>query len=185
MVAPYDPRQQNYNKFSNFDGISYECIRYLMKNDEEIWKLLYYNDADCWNKTNLTESQKAGIIYDGTPDETSFRVFMDPGQDNSWTIQACVLRVTPILATPDNYVFGTMCVGFEVYSHYKINHTSAYKTRLDMITQRIIEVFNGAEIPNLGRLFFDRKASPYCKILTIGSIPYKGRAIYLCTQSLG
>ena len=184
-TLPCDPIQAVYDKFSNFDSISYNCIKYLMDNDEETWKLMYYNDADCWNKTNLTLDQKASLIYDGSPDETLFRVFQDSGQDNSWTVQACILRITPILAHPTNYVFGMMAIGFEVYSHYKINHTSLYKTRLDMMAQRLIEVFNGAEIPGLGRLFFDSKASSYCRLSSIGAIPYKGKSLILCTQSLG
>ena len=183
--APNDSRKDSYNKFSSIDSISYNCIKYLLDNDEESWKLMYYSDPDCWKRDNLTTEQKASLVYSGQPNETDFRVFSDVGADNAWTVEACILRISPNVGIPNNYVWGTISIGFEIYSNYKINHTSCYKTRIDMMTQRMIEVFNGSDIPDLGRIFFDQRASHYCKMLTIGAIPYKGRAIIMCVNSLG
>jgi hypothetical protein len=180
-----DTRQEQYNKFSTFSGISYNIVKYLINNDDEIWKLLKYNSPDAWNKPNLTQNEKSSLIYDGTEIETDFRVFMDLGQEDSWNIQASTLRISPPTAKPNNYVWGSMEVGFEIYSHYRLNHLSNYTTRIDVATQRLIEVLNGADIDGLGRLYFDTRANPMCRIMTIGQIPYKGRALILCTQSLG
>jgi hypothetical protein len=180
-----DLRKEQYNKFTNLPLMSYSIIKYLIDNDDEIWKLLKYNSSDAWNKPNLTKAQKGALVYNGGENETDYRVFMDVGADNSWTIEACILRISPITALPANYVNGVISIGIEVYSHYKINTMSNYQTRIETITQRIIEILNGADIENVGRMYFDLDASPVCKSIVIGSIPFKGRATVFCNNILG
>lgn len=180
-----DIRQESYNKFENLPLISYSIIKYLIDNDDEIWKLLKYNSSDAWNKPVLTKAQKGALVYDGSVNETDYRVFMDVGADNSWTIEACILRISPITAIPSNYVNGILSIGTEIYCHYKINTMSNYQTRIDTITQRLIQILNGADIDNVGRLYFDTKASSVCKSIVIGAIPFKGRATVFCNQTLG
>lgn len=179
-----DTIKEMYNKFEEFPDISYNCIEYMMNNNELIWKLLKYNDKDAWKSDskhpNLTKAQKGALIYDGSPDDTSFRIFFDIGQDNSWTEQACILRITPIEIVPKNHVYGNVSVGFQVYSHYKINQLSNYKTRLNIVTQQLISVFNGQEVGGLGRLYFDARANSACRMTIGGQIPYKANNITMC-----
>lgn len=179
-----DIRKNQYNKFTNLPILSYNCIKHLIKNEEILWKLLKYNDADCWNKPNLTEAEKGALVYDGSPEETKYRVFMDIAADNSWLVEACILRVSPLNIVPTNYIYGNVSMSFEVYCHYKTNHLSNYMTKIDYATQRIIEVMNGSEVEGLGRLYFDRK-SGNSRSIVIGSIPYKGRATILCNYLTG
>jgi hypothetical protein len=180
-----DDRQDAYNTFENLPLISYSIIKYLIDNDDEIWKILQYNSPDAWNKSNLTKAQKGALVYNGTDDETKYRVFMDVGADNSWTIEACILRISPITALPANYVNGALSIGCEIYSHYKINTMSNYQTRIETVTQQLIKTLNGADIENVGRMYFDLKASPACKSIVIGAIPFKGRATIFCNNMLG
>jgi hypothetical protein len=185
MVMTQDIVQSSYNKFITFPSTSYNLIKYLMDNEEQLWKILKYNDPNAWNKPNLTHDEKASLIYLGQANETDFRVFMDLGQDNAWLIEACTLRIAPLNLNPQNYVFGHLSIGFEIYSHYKINTMDNYTTRIDYGTQRIIEVFNGADIDGIGRLYFDYKASSSARSVVIGSIPFKGRATVMCNYNLG
>jgi hypothetical protein len=180
-----DLTQQSYNKFEGLENIPYNCINYMMNNNELIWKLLKYSDPDAWKKADLTTSEKGLLVYDGLKDPTSCRVFMDVGLDDSWLVEACMLRVSVVEAVPTNYVRGNITVGFEIYSHYKINHLSNYTTRLDKLAQQVIEVFNGADIADVGRLYFDARAHRTAKLSTIGMIPYKGKAVVMCNHSLG
>jgi hypothetical protein len=175
-----DSRKDIYNKFTNLPNLSYNCLSYLIEQDESIWKLLKYNDPDAWNKPDLTKEEKGLLIYDGSPNETDFRVFLDVGQDNSWNIQATVLRVSPIQLYPTNHIYGNVSIAFEVYSHFRLNHLSNYTTRIDTIVQKIIEVFNGSEIGGLGRLYFDARANNRSKMIDIGKIPYKGKVVVMC-----
>jgi len=180
-----DITQDSYNKFTQFPNTSYNIIKYLIYNEEEMWKLLKYADADAWNKPNLTIQEKVALVYSGQPNETDFRLFNNLGQDNSWTVEACILRIAPATLLPTNHVNGHQSIVFEVYSHYKIITLSDYTNRNDVVTQRLIECLNGADIENVGRLYFDYRASPYCKSVAIGSIPFKGRGTIMCNSILG
>ena len=185
MSEYLDVRKQSYNKFTQLQNLSYNCISYLIEKEELLWKLLKYNDPDCWNKADLTKEEKGSLIYNGSPEETKYRVFMDIGADNSWLVEACILRVSPLNIIPNNYIYGNVSMSFEIYTHYKINQLSNYTTRIDSATQRIIETMNGAEVEGLGRLYFDRRASGNARSIAIGSIPYKGRATILCNYLSG
>jgi hypothetical protein len=184
MTATYDDRKEQYNKFTSFDSISYNCISYLMQNNETIFKLLKYTSPDAWNKSNLTQAQKGALIYNGG-NIGNARIFLDQGLDDAITEEICILRVSPLDLDPTNYIYGNVVIGFEVYAHYKTNHLNNYKTRLDMITQQIIETFNGSDVGNgIGRLYFDSYRNPKCRTRTIGSIPFKGKATTMCNWIL-
>ena len=180
MTQETNLRQESYNKFELYPDIAYNCVSLLIEKEDMLWKLLKYPTPDAWSKPNLTKQEKGALIYDGSPNETDFRVFLDTAQDNAWTIQACILRISPLTLIPVNYIYGNLSLGFEIYSHYSINHLSNYKTRLDVVAQRIIETMNGSEVKGLGRLYFDAKASSSAKSFVIGSIPYKGRIVVMC-----
>ena len=172
-----------YNKFTDLPTLSYNCIAYLIENNEIIWHLLKYNDRDCWKTDathpDLTKAEKGALIYAGQSDDTNYRIFQDVGYDSAWNQQCCFLRITPIELFPINHIIGKVTIGFEIYAHYKINTLSNYQTRLNMMSQQIIETFNGAEILGMGRLFFDARTSSRCKMQIIGSIPYKGNAVFM------
>ena len=51
-----------YNIYEDFPRYSYKCIKYMMDNNELIWKLLKYNSPDAWEKSEptITEPFKCG-----------------------------------------------------------------------------------------------------------------------------
>lgn len=180
-----DLRQQEFNKFAYISQVPYLLVKYLMDNDEIIWKLLKNNDAGAWNSSNLTTAEKATLIYDGVKDQTSCRVFLDYGQDEAWTDQISILRISVLEATPTNYVWGNLTIGCEVYSHYQINQLSNYQSRIMMISQRLIEVFNGADIgTGVGRLYFDYPKGR-SKLRIIGTAPFRGAGLTFCNFAFG
>jgi hypothetical protein len=182
-----DTRQDSYNKFITLSTVPYNIIKYLIDNDEVVWKYLYYNSADAWkdSKNNLTSDQKAELIYDGVKPINDCRIFMDTGADDAWRVEAAMLRISVIEAVPQNYVYGNICIAFETYVHYSINTLGNYTPRNLSIIQRLLEVFNGADIVGLGRLYFDARATTRSRLSVAGQIPYKGMNIVLCTKSLG
>jgi len=179
-----DETQEIYNKFEDYPLFSYNCIKYLMQNNELVWKLLKYNDKDAWKNDashpNLTTAQKGALIYDGSVDQTSYRVFSDSGQDEAMTGQITVLRISPVELTPKNHIQGNIAMGFETYSHYQTNQLSNYQSRIDTILQQLISVFNGADISGLGRLYFDARANSKCKMIQGGEIPFRGKMVIMC-----
>lgn len=185
-----DDVQNAYNKYSLLPRVPYNIAKYLMNNDETIWRLINYNTADAWNELtnpNLTKSQKSDLIYKGSGALTDYKIFFDPGMDTSWNVQSTILRISPVTVIPKNYITGTQSIRFEVYTHAELTMLSNYNPRGLSIIQRIIEVLNGADIEGIGRIFFDYKASQYCRLMSInvGSPTYKGWDLIMCNQALG
>lgn len=181
-------RKEAYNEFSNLPELSYNAIAYLMQHDDISWRLLKYSDPNCLDLNehpNLTLQEKADLVYTGRDNITDCRVFLDVGMDDAWTQEAAILRVSPMVITPDTYVYGKIAMSFEVYAHYKVNHLSNHTTRTVSLIQRLISVFNGSEIEGLGRLFFDARSSGLCRVVSIGRIPYKGMGLVMCNFLLG
>lgn len=172
--------KESYNKYEQLPLLSYNCISYMLDNNEIIWKLLKYNTSDAWSQSDLTRTEKSALIYAGQANQTDFRVFMDVGADTALTEEMCILRITPAELRPTNHIIGNTTIVFECYCHYKINHLNNYTTRLNTVAQQIIEIFNGQEIGGIGKLYFDAKSSSRCKMNVIGAIPYKGVAITMC-----
>ena len=178
--------KEGYNKFTDYPLFAYNCVAYLVNDSESelIWKLLYYNDNNAWKNDsahpNLTKAQKGALIYNGSAEETDYRVFLDFGMDNPWDIEACQIRISPVSINPSNYVIGNIAMGLEVYCHYKINTLSNYQTRIDTITQLFIKAFNGQSIEGVGKLYFDARANRMCNTVLIGHIPFKGKRTTMC-----
>jgi hypothetical protein len=177
--------EEQYNKFANLPLLSYNCINYLMLNNELIWKLLKYNDSRPYEKSNLTMQEKGALIYAGQADSSSFRIFLDYGLDDSIIQEITLLRISVLELIPSNYVYGHVTMGMEVYSHYKIGTMANYQVRVDTIIQQLIETFNGAEITGLGRMYFDARANPRSRVSIIGQIPMKGKILTICNHMLG
>ncbi len=173
----------DYAKHAAFPFYAYECISYLMKENEMVWKLLKYLTPDAWRKDNLTLEEKAALIYAGQEDTSKYHVFMDSGQPDAVTREDCIIRIAPHALFPDNRVYGTNNLIFEVYSHYKINTLDNYTTRVDVITQQFIEVFNGALLNGLGRIYFDRMGSFTNRGEIGGQIPHKGKWLIFGNKS--
>lgn len=180
----------SYATFDDYDIFPYRCVKYLMDNDEVIWKLLRYNDPEAWNKPNLTMAEKAALIYKGSDNTADYRVFMSRGQPDAQTFTDCQIRIANYSIFPENRVYGTMSLVFECYCHYKISHLSNYKIRTDMIMKRFIQVFNGATIPRddggggaIGKLFFDRVGSESNRLELGGQLPFAGSWLIMSTKS--
>ncbi len=174
----------SYAQYEQLDEFAYNAVKYLMDNDEVIWKLLKYNDPDAWKKPNLTKEEKAALIYDGSDNTALFRVFLDQGEPDVNTFENCQIRISQYSLFPNNRVIGTNSMIFECYAHYKTNHLSNYRTRTDMIIKRFLQVFNGCDaIGGLGKLFFDRVASDSPRQEYAGQIPYRGKWVIMSNKS--
>jgi hypothetical protein len=179
-------RQDSYNKFTGVSQVPYSLISHMMTNDI-IWKLLHYDDADAWktSKANLTTSQKGLLVYDGVKKINECKVFLDTGADDAWLNESTMLRISVIEGIPNNYVWGSISIAFEVYAHYKVNTLSNYAPRHLSICENLIDVFNGADIAGVGRVYFDAKASSRAKMYVMGAIPYKGMCVIMNSHELG
>ena len=171
-----------YNSYETLSDLSYNCVTYLLENNEMIWKLLKHNSADAWNESDLTHAEKAALIYAGEQDGSKARVFLDIGQPDVLTEEICILRISPVSIIPRNRTVGIVTMLFEVYSHYKINHLSNYKTRIDLICQNLLGEFNGVEMGGIGKMFFDSIRSTDNKMTAGGVTPFRGKRLAMSTN---
>lgn len=172
-----------YAKYEDLPKFSYNIIEHLMKcktdSAEMIWKLLKYTDRDAWQKGNLTDEEKADLIYNGEPIEPKFHIFMDSGMDDAITEESTFIRIYPYYVTPITRTTGVVDIAFEIISHYKINTLSNYQTRTDTILQSLIDNLNGASIGGLGLMYFDNNASRTDKVQSYGISPYRGKVLIM------
>jgi hypothetical protein len=173
-----------YNQYKGFPLLGYTCVTHLLSVNETIFKLLYYTDPDAWNKSNLSTTQKTGLIYQGQEQMEDYHIFFDAGQSDAWTKESTSLRIYPYDISPQNRTIGVISMAFEVYSHYRINHLSNYATRTDTIIQQLIEEFNGFDLGEVGKLQFNRGMGGIAqKMTSTGQTPYKGKYLIMSTKS--
>jgi hypothetical protein len=180
---------ESYNKFTTLPQIPYNVISYLMEHDNEIFKLLKYQDADAWKSDadhpNLSMIEKAELIYDGKKEIGNSNIFLNLGLDEAITRETSFLRIGMPEISANNHIRGTSLIGFEILTHYKVSTLSNYQSRDDTILQRLLEVLNGVDIPGIGRIYFDSKINNRCRAYMIGQIPYRGKALMMATNILG
>jgi hypothetical protein len=181
-IQTSDIGKDAYNKYSSLADFSYNCVSYLLENNEMVWKLLKYTSPDAWNKSNLSHVEKAELVYAGQQDASGSRVFLDIGQPDVFTEEICVLRISPVSVVPKNRTIGLVSMMFEVYAHYKINHLSNYQTRIDLICQNLLDVFNGVEMGGIGKMFFDGVRSTDNKLTQGGVTPFRGKRLVMTTN---
>jgi hypothetical protein len=172
-----------YNEFRVFSKLSYNCIKLLMDENELVWKLLKYTDPDAWSRADLTQAEKASLIYAGQQDTADYHVFMDGKQPDVLVKEVSLLRIMPHYAVGLNRTLGYVEVSMEIFSHYKINHMSNYQTRIDTITEELLALFNGATIGGVGLLTFDKMADQSSRLFQAGQIPFGGKQIIFSTFS--
>lgn len=173
-----------YNKYTQLPNFSYRIIEHLMTNEkaEVLWKLIKYNDADAYNKPNLTQEEKAALIYKGIGTQDEYSVFLDyMSTDSEYTVKT-ILRVYPGNTIPKTRTTGIQGINIEVFVEFTINHLADYTTRVDRIVQILLDVLNGADIGGVGQLFLDASATSMCRISTIGVSPFKGKQIVMAVN---
>lgn len=188
---PNDINSGSYAQYDDYDILPYTLVKYLMINNEMVWKLLKYNTNDAWEQANLTFSEKAALVYNGSDNTVDYRVFLDRGQPDVQTFETSQIRIANYSVYPENRTIGTVSMVFEVYTNYKINHLSNYKTRNDMIMKQLRQTFNGKIIPKdeeygggtIGKLNFDRIASESARQEIGGQLPFLGSWMIMSFKS--
>ena len=166
-----------YNDFSSFSSLSYACITSLMNNNELVWKLLKYPQANAWERDNLTYEEKGELIYAGQEDSSKYHVFMDGKQPDVMTEETTLLRIMPYFAKGFDRVVGYVEVSMEVFSHYKINHLTNYKTRIDSICQELLGLFNGINVGGIGLMSINEMRDGSARLFEAGQIPFGGKQL--------
>lgn len=166
--------ERQYNQHTAIRYISENIIYYLIDNNEIIWKLLKYDNADALFKPNLTKKEKIDLIYKGMDIKTDgYKVFRQPYVDDAEINDTSMIRVFLSNILPDNKVVSDVAITVECLVHSKNIMIKSdlpdvtYENRLELLLQQVIECLNGAEVKSVGRLFFDMEGN-YLSKATIG-----------------
>lgn len=164
-----------YNKYTAIRYIPDAIINRLFEN-EVIWKLLKYTEADALLKENLTFEEKQNLIYKGyvwengrwiLDDSTKRSIFRQPFIDDANDNAQTMIRIYLSNILPQNRVASTVYYTIELITHMKCIQilsdlgeeegqiSVSDENRLEVLLQQVLETLNGAEVGSIGKLFFD------------------------------
>ena len=209
-----------YNRYENLDGIEDKIIYYLLsennKNEwqkkavHEIWRLLYYNNAECLindEKHPLPKfSDIAKLIDNNSQEQSDKRIFRAPFVEDMFTEECSQIRIYVDGISPQNHLLGTVSIGVEVIIHNKlsnvvnnlydekgniINPTEEYplitfKNRAVALLKNIIALLNGVDLAGVGKMTFTQENNRFCqsKLGVWNNRNYYGfRTIFSCMMS--
>lgn len=183
-----DNQYNDFNRFSNLDGIEFKLVNELLysksKYAENIWKLLYYATPDALMQDNLTLAQKTSLIcVENDTAETGKRVFITPYINDAWTEQTAHIHIYVDALHSPNHIVSNVHVCFETIVHSKIgtilsdvneaeanpNDSNAdgepivlRKNRATVLLKNVLGLFNGMSLDGIGQLQFNQSIDPYC-----------------------
>lgn len=174
-----------YNQYKQLPQMPYNIVSYLLLNNNDIWKLLYYTESNALDRTNITIDEKKSLIYNGESISDNKRVFFQPFTDDAFTEPCALLRVYPVTIIPENSYIGIVDFAIEIMSHVKINQLNNYSTRILTMLQQVIETLNGVNINGIGNMFFDKKGSygDVARLNIYNNRNYLGYTVVLSTKT--
>lgn len=192
MGLPIYFDDNNYNRYTNLDGVEWRVISALVTSESKygkyLWKLLKYNTPDCLINDELNNKEKYKMVYRDNGESSRYKVFMLPFIDDGWTEQASRLDVYVSRISPNNYVSSKVDVTIEIIVHNKINNIYGdadgeenqltnpteidrddnilipSKSRATTMLKCIISLLNGVHIDGVGTLQLNEELSPYCGV---------------------
>jgi hypothetical protein len=151
MSSIYNP----YNEYNQIQNMSYNIISHLVLNNDNLWKILKYQNSNALNQPNLTQLEKSNLIYESQEDSTPYRCFQNIFMDDLFQERQSQIRIYLAGIKPTNYVYGCLDFGIEILSHNKICALDGYLDRNVVMLNEIIKTLNGKSIQGLGVLSFD------------------------------
>jgi len=146
-----------YNKYSNIDMLSHNIVSYLLKNNEDIWKLLKYNTSNALSQPNLTKDDKSNLIYSGQTSEEPYRVFTKSLPIDATEYKQTQLRIWLGKILPTNNITGQIDMYIQIISHSSIITLDSYsRNRNEVMLRELISTLNGQEISGITPFSFNQ-----------------------------
>lgn len=159
-----------YNEFNPIDSATKNIVDYLVLNNENIWKLLYYIKPNVMplSQPNLTQEQKAAMICTdpyATNNNVDKNILFQTTIDEAFSTEIPQIRIEVGDIVPIDRVRGYMYIDFQVIVPNKQDiFTASYNPvarRTDAIFRELAKTFNGVDIPNSkfqSKMFLDRSS---------------------------
>lgn len=139
-----------FNDFNGLAQVPYKILQYLMLyGEEDIWKILKYNDEDCLSKPNLTLKEKSDLIWRNKMNEEKYRVFLKPLIGDAWTDSTTQLRLYKNAIKPFDRLKAVVLYSFEIVVGAKasmVDFNGILIPRLDYLEELILKSLNGKNL---------------------------------------
>lgn len=139
-----------FNDFNGLAQVPYKILQYLMLyGEEDIWKILKYNDEDCLSKPNLTLKEKSDLIWRNKMNEEKYRVFLKPLIGDAWTDSTTQLRLYKNAIKPFDRLKAVVLYSFEIVVGAKasmVDFNGILISRLDYLEELILKSLNGKNL---------------------------------------
>lgn len=157
---------KDYNEFSNIRRVTSDIIDYLVENNPDLLKLLYYTDSTPLQHSNLTTKQIQEMICK-RPDieDTSLKsILFQTEIDEGLNIAKPQLRIELGDIVPMNAHRGAILINFQIVVPNKqkiiVTEYSEVDDRSVAIFQELTKTLNGAVLGCLcSPLYLDRKGN--------------------------
>lgn len=163
--------ENEYNKFEAIDSATKTIVDYLVLNNEDIWKLLYYikpNELPL-SMPNLTRTQKSKMICTdpyATNDNVDKNILFQTVTDEAFSTAIPQIRIEIGDIVPLDRVRAYMYIDFQIVVPNKQDiFTAPYNgvaRRSDAIFRELAKTFNGIDVPNskfYSKMFLDRSSN--------------------------
>lgn len=149
-----------FNLYQGMPFIPYKIIQYLALNNENIWKILKYDDYDCLSKPNLTLAEKMDLVWNRQGNQEDYNVFFTQLVENSILESTTILKIYKIITTPRDSIHGVAGYEFDILYGGKIaliDYDGIPCNRGDVMESEILQTLNGADVGGVGLLQFNAK----------------------------
>ena len=142
------------NTLTSIRNLQNKVVEFLINNNDELWKLLYYPDNDAPYKPNLTKDEKRKLIYKGEEDESPYRVFLQSYQDDLVEERQSRMYVDIHRIKPITIQQSIVTISIEIMSANKILTLTDGTNRNTLLLQNIISTLNGQDFGGITYLTF-------------------------------
>lgn len=152
-----------YNTYSFMPMIPYRIMEYLAYNNENLWKILKYEDYYCLSKPALSFQQKMELIWKQQGDQQNYNVFLTYLVENMILESTTILKLFKYNTIPQNNIIGYSTYEFNLLYGSKISlieHQGVPCSRGDVLEAEIISTLNGKDVGGVGMLQFNTQVSP-------------------------
>ena len=163
-----------FNKFTNLPSVPYLILSYLAENNEDIFKALFYQEANALSRPNLTLEQKLDMIYVDEGKEVDKHLFLKPLIGEEMIDSATQLRIYKYGISPIDSMVSVITYRFDIITGSKISliydNNGIPVSRLDFIESQLLNTLNGIDLFGTGKFQFNRDLSTQDKqILTLSN----------------
>lgn len=150
---------RNFITLDNIDKLWSDIGNQIVSN-QNILKLLYYNDEDALTKDDLYLNQIRDIVGKGE-DKKLQRIFKTPFNDDIVDELKSELRFYIPLLQPNNLYLASVTFNFEIIVHNSLWELTEGRLRPVRILQELLQQFNNYDIKSIGNLTLKDRIANY------------------------